>query len=145
MIADHKTHVVALHNNLFISFSAQNTPPRTYARVKPKTHLEATYSVPSTSTVTTEFEPVVDINWPQADPEIESFKPDKNYGPEASDPIDIDETQLRILCEERLAEFQKSPEDIAFIEMSTVGQHDNDLYTTHRRDRLTASQFGKVM
>ncbi|XP_050549327.1 uncharacterized protein LOC118271403 isoform X2 [Spodoptera frugiperda] len=74
----------------------------------------------------------------------EKTKPDKNYGPEASDPIEIDEAQLRIWCEERLAEFQKSPEDIAFIEMSTVGQHENDLYTTHRRDRLTASQFGMV-
>ena len=34
-------------------------------------------------------------------------KPDKNYGPEPSDPIDIDELQLRIWCEEWLAEFIK--------------------------------------
>ncbi|CAG5029991.1 unnamed protein product [Parnassius apollo] len=46
--------------------------------------------------------------------------------------------------EERLAEFQKSPENTALIEMSTVGQHENDLYSTHRSDRLTASQFGIV-
>ncbi|CAG4991464.1 unnamed protein product [Parnassius apollo] len=55
--------------------TTQNTQPRTYARVKPKTRLEATYSAPSTSTVTAE--PVVEpleINWPQADPEIDSFQ-----------------------------------------------------------------------
>uniref|UniRef100_A0A2A4IWF1 Uncharacterized protein n=1 Tax=Heliothis virescens TaxID=7102 RepID=A0A2A4IWF1_HELVI len=74
----------------------------------------------------------------------EKTHPDKHYGPEACDPIDIDEALLRIQCEERLAEFQKSPEDIALIEMSTVGQHENDLYTAHRCDRLTASQFGMV-
>ncbi|CAG5000287.1 unnamed protein product [Parnassius apollo] len=59
----------------FVSFSTQNTQPRTYARVKPKIRLEATYSALSTSTVTAE--PVVEpleINWPQADPEIDSFQ-----------------------------------------------------------------------
>lgn len=75
----------------------------------------------------------------------EKTHPDKHYGPESCDPIDIDEAQLKIQCEERLAEFQKPPENIALIVMSTVGQHENDLYTTHRWcDRLTASQFGVV-
>lgn len=74
----------------------------------------------------------------------EKTHPDKHYGPEACDPIDIDEAQLKIQCEERLPEFQKSPENIALIETTTVGQHENDLYTTHRCDRLTASQFGMV-
>lgn len=74
----------------------------------------------------------------------DKIQTDKHYGPEACDPIDIDKGQLKIQCELRLAEFQESPQDITTIEMSTVGQHENDLYTTHRRDRLTASQFGMV-
>lgn len=56
-------------------FSTQNTQPRTYARVKPKIRLEATYSAPSTSTATAE--PVVEslvINWPRADLETDSFQ-----------------------------------------------------------------------
>ncbi|CAG4991470.1 unnamed protein product [Parnassius apollo] len=67
----------------------------------------------------------------------EKTQPDKHYGPEACDPIDINEAQL--------TEFQKSPENFALIETSTVGQHENDLYTTtHRSDRLTASHFEMV-
>lgn len=60
----------------------------------------------------------------------EKTHPDKHYGPEACDPIDIDEALLKIQCQERLPEFQKSPENIALIEMSTVGQQENDLYTS---------------
>lgn len=73
-----------------------------------------------------------------------SNKPDEHYGPAASDPLDIDELDLKNQCLHRLEEFQKSPEEIKSIELATVGQHDNDLYNTYRRDRLTASNFGMV-
>lgn len=71
-------------------------------------------------------------------------KPDEHYGPAASDPLDIDEQELKKQCSHRLEEFQKSPQEIASIELATVGQHDNDLYNTYRCDRLTASKFGMV-
>lgn len=74
----------------------------------------------------------------------EKHQPDKDYGPNACDPIDISGEELKKQCEARLAEFQKSPQDIASIEITTIGQHENDLYNTYRCDRLTASQFGMV-
>lgn len=67
---------------LLFSFSTQNTQLRTYARVKPKIRLEATYSAPSSSTVTAE--PVVEtseINWPRPDPETDSFQLIVEAGP----------------------------------------------------------------
>lgn len=72
-------------------------------------------------------------------------KPDHNYGPKAQD---IDEkiigTNLKEACISKLKDFQVPAEEIKLIENSTIGQHDNDAYTAHRCDRLTASQFGMV-
>lgn len=69
---------------------------------------------------------------------------DKDYGPEAQDPVDIEVSELLKQCEEKLKCFQKTQSQIQEIEAVTVGQHDNELYNLHRNDRLTASQFGMV-
>lgn len=71
-------------------------------------------------------------------------QPDKDYGPEASDPVDINEVELKRLCELRLLKFQVDTQKIVLIEKQTVGQHDNEKYLSYRSDRLTASQFGMV-
>lgn len=70
---------------------------------------------------------------------------DRHYGPAAMDPVeDIDSTELIRLCQDKLKEMQKNTDDIKTIETDTIGKHNNDLYTMHRSDRLTASQFGMV-
>lgn len=78
-------------------------------------------------------------------PKPAKSKSDKNYGPAAqdvADPVDYDELQK--LCSEKIPEFQKSVDEIRLIEESTIGQHENELYTMYRSDRLTASHFGVV-
>lgn len=78
-------------------------------------------------------------------PKPAKSKPDKNYGPAAQDAADpVDNDELKRLCSEKILEFQKSVEEIKSIEETTIGQHENELYTMYRSDRLTASHFGVV-
>ncbi|KAI8440666.1 hypothetical protein MSG28_001865 [Choristoneura fumiferana] len=72
-------------------------------------------------------------------------QPDHHYGPKAQEADEpIVETDLKEACLSKLRDFQKTSEEIKQIEHMTIGQHDNDVYTTHRCDRLTASQFGMI-
>ncbi|KAI5645811.1 yqaJ-like viral recombinase domain-containing protein [Phthorimaea operculella] len=78
-------------------------------------------------------------------PKSKQPQPDEHYGPSAMDPADeMDATELKRRCLEKLQEFQKSPDEIKAIELATIGQHDNDFYNMQRNDRLTASQFGMI-
>lgn len=75
----------------------------------------------------------------------EKAKTDQHYGPKAQEAIEpIDEEDLKKACLSKLKEFNLTKEEIATIEESTIGQHENDLYCMYRCDRLTASQFGMV-
>lgn len=76
---------------------------------------------------------------------VSKSKPDRNYGPKAQEANEpIVETELKEACLLKLREFQKTDQEIQDIEHLTIGQHENDVYNTHRCDRLTASQFGMV-
>ncbi|XP_049872736.1 uncharacterized protein LOC126371469 isoform X2 [Pectinophora gossypiella] len=72
-------------------------------------------------------------------------KTDHNYGPNAKD---VDESvlgkDLKEACLLKLKDFETTIDQIKYIESATIGQHDNDVYTTYRCDRLTASQFGMI-
>lgn len=72
-------------------------------------------------------------------------KPDLHYGPKAQEVDEpIIEKDLKEACLSKLKDLQKTTEEIKEIENITIGQHDNDAYTAHRCDRLTASKFGTV-
>ncbi|XP_041988658.1 uncharacterized protein LOC121740029 [Aricia agestis] len=76
---------------------------------------------------------------------VPKCKPDQNYGPKAQEANEpIAETDLKEACLLKLKEFQKTDQEIEDIEHLTIGQHENDVYNTHRCNRLTASQFGMI-
>ena len=72
-------------------------------------------------------------------------KPDKNYGPKADNPPpNIAKEDLEKLCDEKIKEYQMTEEEIESVQIGSIGQHDNELYNFHRKNRLTASLFGMI-
>ncbi|CAN7946283.1 unnamed protein product [Ixodes hexagonus] len=70
---------------------------------------------------------------------------DKHYGPNAEQPQpDLSEEESQAKVQRKLAMLQVTGPQQHELERATVGQSANERWALERRDRLTASMFGKV-
>lgn len=78
---------------------------------------------------------------------LDTSQPDANYGLQCV-PLDIDDHEMETKCKELMSKLQEevnNSQKRCQLERNTVGQHENELWRSSRMNRLTASNFGKVI